>query len=154
MQAPGLRGINRASREWIPLGIKIICSVSSFTQLQGVHGAWSAPDGDGGRHQEHRWSVVMKKFFGILIIATGISFPAYAQSFDADNGTGNLISANTGIAAPVVTGSVTRNSGTEAYAMSARRKVNAEASYNAEPANHDGSTGGGSAGYNEMLRNW
>jgi len=29
----------------------------------------------------------MKKFFGILIIAAGISFPAYAQSFDPDNGT-------------------------------------------------------------------
>ena len=98
----------------------------------------------------------MKKFFGILIIATGISFPAYAQSFDADNGTGNLISANAGIAAPAtdVTGSVTRKSGTEAYAMSARRKVNGEASYAAEPAHQDNGTGGGSAGYNEMLRNW
>ena len=98
----------------------------------------------------------MKKFFGILIIATGISFPAYAQSFDADNGTGNLIVANAGIAAPAtdVTGSVTRKSGSEAYAMSARRKVNAEASYAAEPANQGNGTGGGSAGYNEMLRNW
>jgi nitrous oxidase accessory protein NosD len=95
----------------------------------------------------------MKKFFGILIIATGISVPAYAQSFDADNGTGNLITA-IAAPAPVVTGSVTRKSGTEAYAMSARRKVNAEATYNAEPAGQDNGTGGGSAGYNEMLRNW
>ena len=95
----------------------------------------------------------MKKFFGILIIATGISIPAYAQSFDPDNGTGNLVGA---IAAPApeVTGSVTRNSGTEAYAMSARRKVNGEASYAAEPAHQDNTTGGGSAGYNDMLRNW
>jgi nitrous oxidase accessory protein NosD len=92
----------------------------------------------------------MKKFFGILILATGISVPAYAQSFDADNGTGNLITA---IAAPAqeVTGSVARNSGTEAYAMSARRKVGGEA-YAAD--HQDNSTGGGSAGYNEMLRNW
>jgi hypothetical protein len=98
----------------------------------------------------------MKKFLGIVIVivATGISFPAFAQSFDPDNGTGNLVTANTA-PAPVVTGSITRKSGTEAYAMSARRKVNAEASYNAEPATQDnGSTGGGSAGYNEMLRNW
>jgi hypothetical protein len=96
----------------------------------------------------------MKKFFGILIIATGISFPAYAQSFDADNGTGNLISAITA-PAPEVTGSATRKSSTEAYAMSARRKVNGEASYAAEPVHQDnGGTGGGSAGYNEMLRNW
>ena len=96
----------------------------------------------------------MKKLFGIVIIATGISFPAYAQSFDADNGTGNLISAITA-PAPEVTGSVSRTSGTEAYAMSARRKVGGEASYAAEPAHQDnGNTGGGSAGYNEMLRNW
>ena len=72
-----------------------------------------------------------------VIIATGISFPAYAQSFDADNGTGNLISANVRGAGPDVTGSVTRKSGTEAYAMSARRKVNGEASYAAEPAHQD-----------------
>ena len=53
-----------------------------------------------------------------------------------------------------MTGSVTRKSGTEAYAMSARRKVNGEASYAAEPVHQDNGTGGGSAGYNEMLRNW
>lgn len=95
----------------------------------------------------------MKKFFGIIILATGISFPAYAQSFDADNGTGNLITA---IAAPApeVTGGVTGKSGTEGYAMSARRKVNGEAAYAAEPVHQDNGTGGGSAGYNEMLRNW
>ncbi len=93
----------------------------------------------------------MKKFFGILIIATGVSLPAYAQSFDPDNGTGNLVAAVTA-PAPVVTGSVARHSGTDAYAMSARRKLNAEASYNAEPTGQDNGTG--SAGYNEMLRNW
>ena len=99
----------------------------------------------------------MKRFFGILIIAAGISFPAYAQSFDPDNGTGNLVTA---IPAPAadVTGSVARYSGTQAYAMSARRKVHGEAgsAYNAEPATQDngGTGGGGSAGYNEMLRNW
>jgi hypothetical protein len=94
----------------------------------------------------------MKKFIGIVIIAAGVSFPAYAQSFDADNGTGNLINATTAPAADV-TGSTTRKSGTEVYAMSAR-KVNAEASYAAEQAHQDNGTGGGSAGYNEMLRNW
>jgi len=98
----------------------------------------------------------MKKLIGIVIVATGVSFPAYAQSFDADNGTGNLIGANTGIAMPAadVTGSITGKSGSQAYAMSARRKVNAEASYAAEPARQDNGTGGGSTGYNAMLRNW
>ena len=96
----------------------------------------------------------MKKLFGIVIVATSISFPAYAQSFDPDNGTGNIVSAITAPAAEV-TGSVAQKSGTEAYAMSARRKVNADASYAAEPVRQDnGGTGGGSAGYNEMLRNW
>jgi hypothetical protein len=98
----------------------------------------------------------MNKFIGIVIVATGISFPAHAQSFDADNGTGNLVAGNTAIAAPAseVTGSVTRNSGTAAYAMSARRKVSAEAGASYNAADDQGSTGGGSAGYNEMLRNW
>ena len=94
----------------------------------------------------------MKKFMGIVILATGISFPAYAQSFDADNGTGNLITLS---AAPVATGGAVRKSATGAYAMSARRRIDAEAGGSYEAANQDnGGTGGGSAGYNEMLRNW
>ena len=95
----------------------------------------------------------MKKFFGIAILATCISLPAYAQSFDADNGTGNLITANTA-PAPVVTGSITRKSGTEAYAMSARRKVSADAGASDNADLGGQGTGGGSTGYNEMLQNW
>ena len=97
----------------------------------------------------------MKKLIGIVIVATSIGFPACAQSFDPDNGTGNLVTVNT--VAPAGTAIASRQTGEAAYAMSARRKTNGEAgsSYNAEPAYQDnGHTGGGSAGYNEMLRNW
>lgn len=92
----------------------------------------------------------MKKFIGIVIVATSIGFPAFAQSFDPDNGTGNLVSANT-----AATAIVARHGGREATAMSARRKINAEAgsSYASDPGTSD-NTGAGSAGYNEMLRIW
>jgi hypothetical protein len=99
----------------------------------------------------------MKKFIGIVIVATSIGFPACAQSFDPDNGTGNLVTANTVASAPAEATIVSRHTGEEAYAMSARRKISAEAgsAYNADLGTSDnGTTGGGSAGYNEMLRNW
>ena len=99
----------------------------------------------------------MKKFIGIVIVATGISFPAFAQSFDPDNGTGNLVNITTAAPARVEAGIVTQQSGEEAYAMSARRKNESRAGSadDAGPgyANKD-NTGGGSAGYNELLRNW
>jgi hypothetical protein len=100
----------------------------------------------------------MKKLIGILITATSIgTSPALAQSFDPDNGTGNLVTATIVAPAPAAAESkiVTQSLGTDAFAMSARRKVDAAAAYNAEAGYPDsGNTGGGSAGYNEMLRNW
>jgi len=98
----------------------------------------------------------MKKLIGILITATSIgTSPALAQSFDPDNGTGNLVTAITVAPAPADSKIVARHPGEEAYAMSARRKVDTGAAYNADPGYRDsGNTGGGSAGYNEMLRNW
>jgi hypothetical protein len=92
----------------------------------------------------------MKKFIGIVIVATATGAPAFAQSFDPDNGTGNLVARNTVAAAPAPAYSRTnsRHPGEEAYAMSVRRKVNST------PAYLDyNNTGGGSPGYNEMLRN-
>jgi len=96
----------------------------------------------------------MKKFIGVVIVAMIIGFPAFAQSFDPDNGTGNLVNANTVAPASAI---VSRHAGQEATAMSARHKISAEAgsSYAADPGVSDsGNTGGGSAGYNEMLRTW
>lgn len=99
----------------------------------------------------------MTKLIGIIMFVTGIATsPSLAQSFDPDNGTGNLISATVAAPAParadgeIVTGSL----GTEAFAMSARRKANAGTGMsNNVGAGHD-DTGGGSVGYNELLRNW
>jgi hypothetical protein len=96
----------------------------------------------------------MKKLIGIVIVATSIGSPALAQSFDPDNGTGNL-GANIVAAAPARadSGIVTGTLGVDAYAMSARKKA-ASGTEAVEHANTSGdNTGGGSAGYNEMLRN-
>lgn len=84
----------------------------------------------------------MKKFIGLIIVATSLASPAFAQSFDPDNGTANLVAG--GIAAPVVFGSL----GDNAYAMSGRRKARAGATDTLI------NNPGGSIGYNEMLGNW
>lgn len=98
------------------------------------------------------WSIAMKKIIGIAIVATALASPAFAQSFDPDNGTGNIVAGNT-VAAPAPAGTtvVARHLGEAAYAMSARGKVDSAPEgwrYS------DNTTGGGSPGYNKMLRNW
>ena len=69
------------------------------------------------------WSIAMKKIIGIAIVATALASPAFAQSFDPDNGTGNIVAGNT-VAAPAPAGTtiVTRHLGKAAYAMSAATK--------------------------------
>jgi hypothetical protein len=95
-----------------------------------------------------RWSVAMKKLIGIVIVATSIGAPAFAQSFDPDNGTGNLVTGNFVAATSVHARAVPRRPGERAYALSPRRTINSNAGqFNDTPA-------GGSTGYNEMLRNW
>lgn len=101
----------------------------------------------------------MKKLIGIIIAATSIgTSPSLAQSFDPDNGTGNLVTATIVAPAPVSGRPkiVTRVTGAEAFAMSARTKVHngAAALDSIDASDLDGNTGAGSAGYNEMLRNW
>jgi hypothetical protein len=93
---------------------------------------------------------VMKKLIGIVIVATTI-VPAFAQSFDPDNGSGNLVPGNIVAAAPapVHSRTISRHRGEGAYAMSVRRKVNSNPAYL-----DDNNTGGGSPGYNAMLRTW
>ena len=91
----------------------------------------------------------MKKFLAIVIVATAIGAPAFAQSFDPENGTGNLVGGMIVGAAParIHSRAVPRYTGEEAYAMSTHKKLN--------PAYlEDNTTGGGSTGYNGMLRSW
>jgi hypothetical protein len=94
----------------------------------------------------------MKKIFGVAIAVAAIALatPAFAQSFDPDNGTGNILAT---VASPkrFETRTVPAYRGADAYAMSARRK----AGFVDEGwGNADTTTGGGSPGYNEMLRSW
>jgi len=99
----------------------------------------------------------MKKLIGIIIAVTSIgTSPSLAQSFDPDNGTGNLVTATIVAPAPAAPKIVTRSTGAEAFAMSARTKVhNGEAALDRiDPVDLEDNTGAGSAGYNEMLRNW
>ena len=94
----------------------------------------------------------MKKFIGIAIViaAMALASPAIAQSFDPDNGTGNIVST---IASPkrLEMRTVRGQIGADAYAMSQRRKGGfAQEGW----GNTNATTGGGSPGYNEMLLNW
>jgi hypothetical protein len=87
----------------------------------------------------------MKKFLTTLAVLTAFATPAFAQSFDPDNGTGNVLSFVHTPTAPHDHKISLRQSGLHSYAM-----VPGPGSvFNSEsPAN----TGGGSLGYNEMLR--
>jgi len=94
----------------------------------------------------------MKKIIGIAvaIAAVALATPAIAQSFDPDNGTGNIVAT---VASPkhFETRKVPTHQGADAYAMSAHRK----GGFVQEGwGTADTTTGGGSPGYNEMLRNW
>ena len=77
-------------------------------------------------------------------IAVGIASPALAQSFDPDAGTGNLVQANVATPAPQNDGIVARRNGLHAYAMVPAKPA-------ATPSTDPARSGGGSAGYNEML---
>jgi hypothetical protein len=89
----------------------------------------------------------MKKFLTTLAVLGVIATPAFAQSFDPDAGTGNVLAFSYKPAAPHNEKIAVRQNGLHAFAM-----VPAPGSaFNSEsPAN----TGGGSLGYNEMLRSF
>ena len=94
----------------------------------------------------------MKNFIGIAIViaAMALASPAIAQSFDPDNGSGNIVST---AASPkrLEPRTVRGHIGADAYAMSQRRKGGfAQEGW----GNTNTATGGGSPGYNEMLLNW
>ena len=92
----------------------------------------------------------MKKIIGIAIVIAAMASPANAQSFDPDNGTGNIVAAGAP-AKRFETRTVPDYRGVGAYAMSSRRKAGF---VGAGWGDADPTTGGGSPGYNEMLRNW
>ena len=89
----------------------------------------------------------MKKLVMIVAIAASImATPAFAQSFNKDFGTGNVLPFNYGANSSVQTGKIAgRQSGLDAYAM-----VPGTAG-TVTDSNRPADTGGGSEGYNQEL---
>jgi hypothetical protein len=86
----------------------------------------------------------MKKFLTTLAALTVIATPAFAQSFDPDNGTGNVLPFSYAPTAPHNNKIVVRRSGLNAFARVPRTP-------SVSNPNDPALVGGGSFGYNEML---
>jgi hypothetical protein len=87
----------------------------------------------------------MKTYLAALAVLTIIATPAFAQSFDPETGTGNVLRFRSESPVPRNDTFSIRQNGLNAQAMAPR----------ARPAfnpNSPASTGGGSLGYNDMLR--
>ena len=89
----------------------------------------------------------MKKFLTTLAALTAFATPAFAQSFDPDVGTGNLLPFAYTPAARQDLKIAARQSGLQSFAM----VPGPSSAFN---PNSPALTGGGSLGYNEMLRNF
>ena len=89
----------------------------------------------------------MKKFLTTLAVLTVFATPAFAQSFDPDNGTGNVLAFSHKPTAPQNEKIAGGRSGLHSFAM----VPGPGAAFN---SNSPAATGGGSLGYNEMLRNF
>ena len=89
----------------------------------------------------------MKTILTTLAVLTAIATPAFAQSFDPENGTGNVL--------PFSQGATATHNDRSAVNQSAARSFAAVPGFGSI-GNQDApqATGGGSAGYNEMLRNY
>ena len=87
----------------------------------------------------------MKKFLTTLAVLTAFATPAFAQSFDPDVGTGNVLPFVHTPTAPHDHKIAARQSGLHSFAMVPR----AGAAFNSDSPEN---AGGGSLGYNEMLR--
>jgi len=86
----------------------------------------------------------MKKFLTTLAALTVIATPAFAQSFDPDNGTGNVLPFSNAPTAPHNNKIVVRRSGLNAFGMVPRTPSGSN-------PNDPALVGGGSFGYDEML---
>ena len=88
----------------------------------------------------------MKKFLTTLAVLTVITTPAFAQSFDPDNGTGNVLSFSRESTARQADKTAVRCSGLHSFGSWTRLDF--------QFANSPEVTGGGSFGCNEMFRNF
>jgi hypothetical protein len=90
----------------------------------------------------------MQKYLTALAVLTVLATPAFAQSFDPEVGTGNVMSFRSEPAVSQNDRFTLRHNGRNAYAASPRaRSVLRPSSNPNSPAN----TGGGTLGYNERL---
>ena len=62
----------------------------------------------------------MKKFLTVLTVLTAVASPAFAQSFDPDTGTGNVLSFEGKLAAPRNDKFIVHQDGIRAYGMAPR----------------------------------
>jgi hypothetical protein len=88
----------------------------------------------------------VKKFLTTFAVLTAIATPAFAQSFDPEAGTGNVLPFSH---------KSNHDEGKSAFRQDGLRAY-AAAPFEGSVANSNApsATGGGSAGYNEMLRNY
>jgi len=89
----------------------------------------------------------MKKIFIILPVLATLTTPALAQSFCTCDGTGNVLTFSHNPITLPNTVSTANMSGLQAFAAVPRPG-------RTENPNAPAETGGGSLGYNEMLRNY
>jgi hypothetical protein len=86
----------------------------------------------------------MKKLLTTLAVLTVFATPAFAQSFNPDDGTGNVLAFSHKPTAPQNEKIAIGRSGLHAFAM-------VPGPGSAFNSNSPAATGGGSLGYNEML---
>jgi hypothetical protein len=88
------------------------------------------------------------KFATVLAVAfIGTASPVFAQSFDQDFGTGNVLWNNQGVGVSPLKQAKIHHNGVDALAMEPNGQLRNQID---QPAN----TGGGSLGYNDMLRTY
>jgi hypothetical protein len=90
----------------------------------------------------------MKKLITIVALTASVmATPAFAQSFDPDAGTGNVLSFSQGQTGQQNDKIAGRQSGLDAFAM-------VPGTSSATDSNSPAATGGGSEGYNQLVETY
>jgi hypothetical protein len=102
------------------------------------------------RSQHNKGRLIMKTLIIAAVLIAGIATPAFAQSFDPDNGTGNIEWRH--VPAPQNgNGLPAGQTGDNAYASAPKMGFTGHESIKTDEV---GRTGGGSLGYNENLKQY
>jgi hypothetical protein len=87
------------------------------------------------------------KMLIIAALVAGFAMPAFAQSFDPDNGSGNIVWRH----APVNQDGAAAQKGDSSYASAPKMGFTGNRSIKTDDVDR---TGGGSPGYNELLKQY